>query len=431
MQLNIGTRQYRTKPKQFASINNDVIGNIVDLSLEEIIDRVGNKGYTFTRAIMRGARTKENFIKQRFLVLDFDEGMSEEKFKRRCTELRLSYVFMYRTLSWSKTEERGKSLFMNSLIDNEEKWKIAWSDNIPDKYPERCAYGKYPCPYSSTCNCYSLYAKASKKIRILESQEDFYDLEDCQKELKEYLQKGVSAANSEIYIIKAQTALGKTQQYIEIIKNNPNKKFIIAAPTIKLQLEIAARLMLEGVCCEITESMYAKAKQLNNPELTRLLDRAIAGGFERRIKKIIAKYKADHCEELSTREYDVVYVVTNEYEFADVFETMEEAEWYKQSKGTEAIQRVLDEWGIDDPTEEDIDNANIQAGIDGVCYEIEPVDISGMKEDDVIQLTNGAEVDMEEILKTLKANRNTWIDLIWLEIIDDFFVSLEDSYLFD
>lgn len=91
MQLNIGTRQYRTKPKQFASINNDVIGNIVDLSLEEIIDRVGNKGYTFTRAIMRGARTKENFIKQRFLVLDFDEGMSEEKFKRRCTELRLSY----------------------------------------------------------------------------------------------------------------------------------------------------------------------------------------------------------------------------------------------------------------------------------------------------------------------------------------------------
>ena len=64
--------------------------------------------------------------------------------------------------------------------------------------------------------------------------------------------------------------------------------------------------MLEGVCCEITESMYAKAKQLNNPELTRLLDRAIAGGFERRIKKIIAKYKADHCEELSTRELEML-----------------------------------------------------------------------------------------------------------------------------
>ena len=63
--------------------------------------------------------------------------------------------------------------------------------------------------------------------------------------------------------------------------------------------------MLEGVCCEITESMYAKAKQLNNPELTRLLDRAIAGGFERRMKKIIAKYKADHCEELSTRELEI------------------------------------------------------------------------------------------------------------------------------
>ena len=129
--------------------------------------------------------------------------------------------------------------------------------------------------------------------------------------------------------------------------------------------------------------------------------------------------------------YDVVYIVTNEDELADVFETLEEAEWYKQSKGTAAIQRVLSEWGIDDPTEEDINAANIQAGIDGDYYEIEAVDISDMAEDDVIYLTNGAEVDMEEILKTLKANRNTWIDLIWIEILDDFFVSLEDSYLFD
>ena len=129
--------------------------------------------------------------------------------------------------------------------------------------------------------------------------------------------------------------------------------------------------------------------------------------------------------------YDVVYIVTNEDEFADVFETLEEAEWYKQSKGTAAIQRVLSEWGIDDPTEEDINAANIQAGIDGDYYEIEAVDISDMAEDDVIYLTNGAEVDMEEIIETLKANRNTWIDLIWIEILDDFFVSLEDSYLFD
>ena len=105
--------------------------------------------------------------------------------------------------------------------------------------------------------------------------------------------------------------------------------------------------------------------------------------------------------------------------------------WKKQSKGTAAIQRVLSEWGIDDPTEEDINAANIQAGIDGDYYEIEAVDISDMAEDDVIYLTNGAEVDMEEIIETLKVNRNTWIDLIWIEILDDFFVSLEDSYLFD
>lgn len=128
--------------------------------------------------------------------------------------------------------------------------------------------------------------------------------------------------------------------------------------------------------------------------------------------------------------HDIVYVVTNEDEVVNVFETMEEAEWYKENKGTEAIQRVLDEWGIDDPTEEDIGDANIQAGIDGDYYEIEPVDISDMEEDDVIQLANGTEIDMEEILETLKANRNMWIDLIWLETIDDFLESLKDEYLY-
>ena len=547
MKINIGTKQYRKKPThyEFRSISNEVIGNIVDLPLEEIIDRVGNKGYTFTRAIMQGGRKKENFKTQQFLVLDFDEKMNEEEFKKRCMEYHLSYLFMYRTLSWSKTEDRfravflmenwienpevayiindmlyeifpdsdkscrditklflggkkvidinlearinvaelakavhsyykltkpsnyvrdleklasdwgiqtvggwfciydvkgfkqeeldkienkiidndvlviladkerskynptineivktvktrkipnlqvltnynteslcklcpllrefvegkdihhdlkwklalslqyikgGKSLFMSSLIDNEEKWRIAWNDDIPDKWPERCANGKYSCPYSSTCNCCSLYEKASKKIRILERKEDFYDLEDCQKELNEYLQKSVSATNSEIYVIKAQTALGKTQQYIDTIKNNPKKRFIIAAPTIKLQLEIANRLAREGIFCEITESMYEKVKKLNNPALTHLLDCAIAGGFERRIKKIITKYKADHCEELSLKEMEMFDWVLKKQEIgrsgAQCIVTTHELFILKELYKLDGYEKIIDE----------------------------------------------------------------------------------------
>ena len=64
------------------------------------------------------------------------------------------------------------------------------------------------------------------------------------------LEEAVAARNADIHIIKAQTALGKTEQYAEIVKNWIGKKFIIAVPTIKLQREVAERIEAKGVECE-------------------------------------------------------------------------------------------------------------------------------------------------------------------------------------
>ena len=119
------------------------------------------------------------------------------------------------------------------------------------------------------------------------------------------LEEAVDARNADIYIIKAQTALGKTEQYAEIVKNWTGKKFIIAVPTIKLQREVAERIEAKGVACEITESIYTKITQLGIPELEKKLNRDFSQGFTRRGKKTIIEYKKEHMDELSPRQLEI------------------------------------------------------------------------------------------------------------------------------
>ena len=99
--------------------------------------------------------------------------------------------------------------------------------------------------------------------------------------------------------------------------------------------------------------------------------------------------------------YGILYVVTNEGEIVYASTDREKAEGYADTKGYEARQRVLDEWGNDDPDEKDLAEADFQAGFDGDYYDVEAVDITGLTEDSTVQLMDGTEVDVSEILKKL------------------------------
>ena len=199
----------------------------------------------------------------------------------------------------------GKKLFKDNLQKSTGKWKHNLDRNISKYDPMYCEKCKTPCPYYNSCKGKSLYDKASRKIRKLESTEVFYEIDKCVSILKEMLEEAVDARNADIYIIKAQTALGKTEQYAEIVKNWTGKKFIIAVPTIKLQREVAERIEAKGVACEITESIYTKITQLGIPELEKKLNRDFSQGFTRRGKKTIIEYKKEHMDELSPRQLEI------------------------------------------------------------------------------------------------------------------------------
>lgn len=200
----------------------------------------------------------------------------------------------------------GRQLFEDNMKKMDKltpKWKYDLKRMSLKGYkPEQCIKSKVTCPYYEKCKASSLYAKASQKIRKLESIEDFYEIKNCEDDLRKFLENAVNAKDLDIHVINAQTALGKTEQYAEIVKNQTDKKFLIAASTIKLQHELAERIEAKGVKCEITESIYTKATQLPFPGLTEELDWAFSQGFAKRAKRIVSAYRNEHQEELSAEQ---------------------------------------------------------------------------------------------------------------------------------
>lgn len=97
-----------------------------------------------------------------------------------------------------------------------------------------------------------------------------------------------------------------------------------------------------------------------------------------------------------------IYVVMNEGEVAYASTDKESANAYADTQGFEARARVLEEWGNDDPSEDDIAEADFQAGFDGDYYEVVKVDISNLAEDDTVELPDGTEIEVSEILEKLE-----------------------------
>lgn len=100
--------------------------------------------------------------------------------------------------------------------------------------------------------------------------------------------------------------------------------------------------------------------------------------------------------------YSIVYIVLNEGEVVYASEDKESAQAYADSKSFEASGDVLDDWDIDDPTDEDIMEASFQAGYDGGCYEVERVNISDLSDDDTIEISDGSEIDVSDILEKMQ-----------------------------
>ena len=191
----------------------------------------------------------------------------------------------------------GKTIFFKYLKEHEKKWKGDWDKYLVYHFPKRC---EGVCPYfGEKCNCASLYQKISSKIVRTSSLDEYFPLEICEEELRQSLRHAVDSPENAIFVIKGQTAIGKTEVYCRMIQERKDKKFLIAVPTCKLQQEIVDRLEEKGVGCCMTESMIRTLKRLG---LDELFDRVMMDyeiGFGKQARKRVRVYYMEHQDELN------------------------------------------------------------------------------------------------------------------------------------
>ncbi len=194
----------------------------------------------------------------------------------------------------------GKSLFMAGIeeeeIESKKNWEMEWKQIKSYGYkPQSCMRGG--CPYVKKCKVDSIYSKLTWKIIPLRKKESYITLEDAQNELRQYLHEAVEAKDRGIHLIKAQTALGKTQAYCDLACEKSNQAFMFVVPTLDLQDEIVKRLEAAGSHCIKTVSCIEKTKELDLSiynELIMLYD----SGQGDKVKGRIQEYLESNADEL-------------------------------------------------------------------------------------------------------------------------------------
>lgn len=101
--------------------------------------------------------------------------------------------------------------------------------------------------------------------------------------------------------------------------------------------------------------------------------------------------------------YGIVYVVICDGEIVYASTDKSSAIAFANDESYAARQATLDEWDNDDPTPEDIAEADYQAAYDGDYYEVARLDISNKKEGDMVK-HSGDEYDVSDILEKLEEN---------------------------
>ena len=148
----------------------------------------------------------------------------------------------------------GRKLFLQTIHayydDPDLRWEYYWNKNIEHDYqPTGCV--KIDCPYLDRC-CHqsSIYKTISENRQITRLEEPSYiSLEEGSRMLKERLRIALDAKDDSIYLIKAQTGIGKTTVLKELLAEDA-KPTILAEPTVKMKQELYEGLSEMGVPCE-------------------------------------------------------------------------------------------------------------------------------------------------------------------------------------
>lgn len=129
--------------------------------------------------------------------------------------------------------------------DSVEKWR-QYIHYMKGYKPQRCS--EKICPYFEQCdNADTIVDTLMRDRKVYRKDTVYHTLEEAEHCMRENLDAAYHACSPGIHLIRAQTGIGKTAAYIELIREEKEAKFIIAVPTIMLKEEIYKRLITAGI----------------------------------------------------------------------------------------------------------------------------------------------------------------------------------------
>lgn len=167
-----------------------------------------------------------------------------------------------------------------------------WSSDV--KYmkgylPQRCS--KSFCPYYEKCqNAGTMIDTLAADRKIYYDEEIYYSLEEATECLKDNLETAYERNGNGIHLIKAQTAMGKTTAYINLILEHPEAKFIIALPTNELKKQVYGDLIITMPKGDVFMTSSIHGNMLIPDSIRNAVTDAHKQGFHNQTGKIIAEY---------------------------------------------------------------------------------------------------------------------------------------------
>lgn len=186
-----------------------------------------------------------------------------------------------------------------------QKWK-ADMKFISDYFPKRCSPDF--CPYYGICEHEGTIKDTLRMDRqVYLRKETYVTVDEAEKCLRKNLHNAFCSTESGMHPIRAQTGLGKTEEYVKMIADNPAGRFLVALPTNQLKEEVKKRLVNHGVP---EEDIFMTASVHGNVFIPPEIQAQISGMHNRGIhdmtKEIINDYyekiKADPLERKAVEE---------------------------------------------------------------------------------------------------------------------------------
>lgn len=205
----------------------------------------------------------------------------------------------------------GKKFFLEKIGDTYgaekyEKWKRDYK-YMRGYMPKKCSPDF--CMYYESCDHAGTILETlllDRKIRRI-GEMHFYSLEEAYQTLLDNLQAAFSSECAGMHLIRAQTAMGKTRAYAELVRRNQNARFLIACPTNKLKEEVACTLKSMDEKCFVTPSI--QGNPMVSDETADLISAYHESGMHNMGRKVLKEYLEEIPEECTAQREEIQRII--------------------------------------------------------------------------------------------------------------------------